>query len=1043
MSASGEKVDTNLYSRQIGTFGMETMGKLIKMKILIVGLRGLGVETAKNIILAGPHEVQLYDPEKVKINDLGGNFYLKLEDVNKTRRDEASITQLSELNPYVHVSIMKGELIKNITNFNVVVITEMRPKEELIEIDEICRKNKIAFIYSAILGLSGFIFDDFGPEHTILDDNGEDCKTYIVKLISNDGCVTIDDSLGGGKFAPGDGDYVKFREVGGMTQLNDGKPREIKVISQSSFKVVNEDFSKYPEFTDGGIVEQVKVPKKKSYKSLKERFETLFDEKPIDPLDFSKFGRNELLFITFLALHEYYSKNKSLPELNNKSQVDEIVKRTKELYDQNSKLAKDGKLNWFSGVQDWDEKIPAQVAAWSRAEISPVCAFLGGVLAQEIVKYTGKYTPINQWLLFDFFETVANLGDKVDRTLKNSRYDDQIAIYGNEIQKKIEESNIFMIGAGALGCEFLKNFALMGMSTAKGKNLIVTDNDNIETSNLNRQFLFRKTDIGHSKSKCACEAVKKMNPAFNSKDLQSLVAPVNERIFNEKFWNDQTYIINAVDNIQARKYIDNQCTTYGKCLIDSGTLGTKAHVQMVVPHVTSCYNDSQDPPEEGVPLCTMHNFPAMIEHCIEWGRDHFNEYFTDVINDAKKLLENKEKFYSDLKKEGNTTLQLTKLKFIKQHVVLAAEKNIDKVIEFAVMQYTENFQYRIQQLLFNFPEDYMNKDGTKFWAGSKRVPHPIPYSVENPLALMFVKNYATILARALSIKGDLSDNHIKEVSSKVKIPPFVAKTVKIKVKDDEPDEPKAPANEQEIEEAELSHLMKELSIYDKEKANPDNLHPEDFEKDDDSNGHIDFIHACSNLRAQNYKIKECDRQKTKMIAGKIIPAIATTTAAITGIVSLQLYTLYQTNKIDFLRDCYLNLAINSIFMSEPKPAIKMKDKDNDPILLGPVKAIPPNWTVWDKIIIEKSMTCKELIDYIMEKYKVEVSIITAGSVTIIQTFMPSSKKRLPQKIEDIYNENAKDNAKLGENDKYLNLEISGDIGDATAVMPMFKYIFKN
>ena len=107
-----------------------------------------------------------------------------------------------------------------------------------------------------------------------------------------------------------------------------------------------------------------------------------------------------------------------------------------------------------------------------------------------------------------------------------------------------------------------------------------------------------------------------MNPAFNTESLRSLVAPVNEHIFNEKFWNDQTYIINAVDNIQARKYIDSQCTTYGKCLIDSGTLGTKAHVQMIVPHVTSCYNDSQDPPEEGVPLCTMHNFPAMIEHCL-------------------------------------------------------------------------------------------------------------------------------------------------------------------------------------------------------------------------------------------------------------------------------------------------------------------------------------------------------------------------------------------------------------------------------------------
>ena len=56
------KIDTNLYSRQIGTFGLETMGKLIKMKVLIVGMRGLGVETAKNLILAGPASVTFYDP---------------------------------------------------------------------------------------------------------------------------------------------------------------------------------------------------------------------------------------------------------------------------------------------------------------------------------------------------------------------------------------------------------------------------------------------------------------------------------------------------------------------------------------------------------------------------------------------------------------------------------------------------------------------------------------------------------------------------------------------------------------------------------------------------------------------------------------------------------------------------------------------------------------------------------------------------------------------------------------------------------------------
>ena len=57
----------------------------------------------------------------------------------------------------------------------------------------------------------------------------------------------------------------------------------------------------------------------------------------------------------------------------------------------------------------------------------------------------------------------------MDRQLKNSRYDDQIAIFGNEIQKKIEETNIFLIGAGALGCEYLKNFSLMSISISKEK----------------------------------------------------------------------------------------------------------------------------------------------------------------------------------------------------------------------------------------------------------------------------------------------------------------------------------------------------------------------------------------------------------------------------------------------------------------------------------------------------------------------------------------------------------------------------------------------
>jgi ubiquitin-activating enzyme E1 len=82
---------------------METMGKLIKMKVLLVGMRGVGVECAKNLILAGPKSVDIYDPTVVKINDLGTNFYLRDEHVGKVSRAEATITQLKELNSNVSV----------------------------------------------------------------------------------------------------------------------------------------------------------------------------------------------------------------------------------------------------------------------------------------------------------------------------------------------------------------------------------------------------------------------------------------------------------------------------------------------------------------------------------------------------------------------------------------------------------------------------------------------------------------------------------------------------------------------------------------------------------------------------------------------------------------------------------------------------------------------------------------------------------------------------------------------------------------------------
>lgn len=110
-----------------------------------------------------------------------------------------------------------------------------------------------------------------------------------------------------------------------------------------------------------------------------------------------------------------------------------------------------------------------------------------------------------------------------------------------------------------------------------GGSISCTDNDNIEVSNLNRQFLFRKNNVGHSKSATACAIAKDMNSDLRVTDYQTRVGSDTEAVFNDTFWEKLNFVVNAVDNIGARLYVDSKCVWYEKPLLESGTLGTKAN----------------------------------------------------------------------------------------------------------------------------------------------------------------------------------------------------------------------------------------------------------------------------------------------------------------------------------------------------------------------------------------------------------------------------------------------------------------------------------
>ncbi len=161
------------------------MGKLVKMRVLIVGMRGLGVETAKNLILASPKAVDIYDPTEVKQADQGSNFYINEADVGQKTRAQASISQLGELNPYVTTSVLDQFSKELVKGYNVVCITEnFFGSAGLREINEECRKNKVGFLLCETMGVSGYIFSDFGETFYVNDPDGVSPKQFIVRDIT-------------------------------------------------------------------------------------------------------------------------------------------------------------------------------------------------------------------------------------------------------------------------------------------------------------------------------------------------------------------------------------------------------------------------------------------------------------------------------------------------------------------------------------------------------------------------------------------------------------------------------------------------------------------------------------------------------------------------------------------------------------------------------------------------------------------------------------------------------------------------------------------
>ena len=463
-------------------------------------------------------------------------------------------------------------------------------------------------------------------------------------------------------------------------------------------------------------------------------------------------------------------------------------------------------------------------------------------------------------------------------------------------------------------------------------------------------------------------------------------------------------------------------------MLESGTLGTKGNTQVVVPHVTENYGATRDPPEKSIPVCTLKNFPNQIAHTLQWARDYFEGIFFQAPEDVNAYLQSP----YDIKAENVQT--------VKNYLVSERPRTYEDCVRLMRLAYQKLFCNQIAQLLHNFPPDQLTSSGQPFWSGSKRCPNTVPFDLDTTCeqglrnAFNFLVSGSNLLASVYGINGKSysEEEYFKVLVEEIIVPDFTPSDgVKIATTTEEAESESKKADG-EVTNDELNDLPKpsELAGF--------RLTPIEFDKDIDL--HMQFITACSNLRALNYQIPTEDLHVSRGIVGRIIPAIATTTALVTGLICLELYKitfLPQPAKIDMFKSAFCNLAIPFMTLSEPTAPASNKSI---------VKGKEWNWTAWDCVSVEvgRDMTLGEFLDYFKDTYNLEVSMLSQG-VSIIYSFFANAakvKERKGMPLSEVCSSVGK--CEIPENQMYLVLEvICNDLDtDEEVELPFVRYRFK-
>lgn len=1037
-----EEDDEERYSRQVYTLGARAHGMVRSSTVYVDGPSesGLLYECVKNLALSGVGKIVLVTSDETidaayhssDMDDLGRTYIsgaraeLGLDDDESAASDSIFVEFLRRLNPSLDVdTISRSELQAISGGPSDILLCVDRPYNTQVSLNELSRANSFPFVAVETAGVYGRTFCDFGDCFQIHDIDGETPLAIplerVERIEEEEKRIKVR-CISGEKHDVSRGDVVSFVLEGG--EVLDVK---CKVVQVHNPELISVELDADSEEIDAVIARLNEVGR--TFSRIKELEEVSFvplqdavgDQTGslFTPCDLDKsFDENRRMgiFDSFQALNSFVSDLNRLPGKGDWTEFYNHIKGAS---------AKGEQKEWTSHCKSFMKTCAGK--------FTPIQAIFGAVAAQECLKaVSGLYNPIRQFLLYDCDEVLPSTKkNQADNTCSSGlEY-----ILGSKVVNDVKNQNLFVVGAGAIGCEILKNLAAMDAGTGTKGSIIVTDMDTIEKSNLSRQLLFRDMDIGKFKSQAAKEAVGRLNNAVKVQCHTSKVGDNEENTpFNDKFWSKKVSVVmNALDNVEARLFMDGQCVANEKPLVDAGTLGSKGNVQVVVPHQSESYGSSADPPEPAIPVCTLKNFPYQISHTIQWGRDLFDGLFVrrpKQANQYASLLSELEldEVAKRLESELGEAAAMDAAKELRQD--LAKPNGSDKAalkeasITWAIELANELFYAATKKLLAQHPVDSLDEDGERFWSGSRKTPKMIWYFSDkdsDQQQALVNENYADFVRYAARLRLEaLVEDLVSAGGCEITKDEAIEALKKYNLPDsDGGSEDESPQVQIRTE---LHALGGNIWV-----ERPQNV--AEFEKDDDSNGHIAFITAASNLRAMCYGIAPADAMETRRIAGKIVPAMITTTALVSALSCIEMVKVVQDLPLQRYRNAFINLALPFFAFTAPLPAEEMAG------LRG------STYTMWDRLTVKEGkktaekggITVRQFLKRLKKKAcedpdTLEVSTVNFGEFMIYASFLnEDDDDLLDKKLWDVVQEAISSAAEFDQN-------YSRDGGDGAKAM---------